>query len=220
MYVPSRVMVPGDLAATAANLVSNAPLFRMGLASDLLIVLIEVVLTVLLYVLLRPVSAAGALVAAFARLGMTVVQGVNVVFHATALKLALGGAGAGGAAAAGGVPAGLGALLDAHTVGGRVWVVLFALHCAALAWLLVRSGFFPRALGWLMALAALGYLVDGFGHLVLPAFPPGLVTATALAAMVGELPFVFWLMWKGVDPAAWWARAGATLPMERAGADA
>lgn len=48
MYVPSRVIVPGSLAATADNLVSLAPLFRMGLASDVAIVLIEVVLTVLL----------------------------------------------------------------------------------------------------------------------------------------------------------------------------
>lgn len=116
---------------------------------------------------------------------------------------------AGGAGAAGGAPAGLGLLLDAHAVGGRVWVVFFALHCATLAWLLVRSGFFPQVLGWLMGLAALGYLVDGFGHLVLASFPAGLATAAAIAAMGGELPFVVWLVWKGADPTAWWARARA-----------
>jgi hypothetical protein len=47
--------------------------------SDSLVFLIEIVLCVLLYVLLRPVSRTLSLVAAFARLAMTVVMGVNLL---------------------------------------------------------------------------------------------------------------------------------------------
>src|SRR5829696_10526055 len=72
IYVPSTLIVPGDAIATADNIRASEGLFRIGIVSDSLIFLIEIVLTVLLYVLLRPVSRALSLVAAFARLAMTI----------------------------------------------------------------------------------------------------------------------------------------------------
>jgi hypothetical protein len=66
-YVPSRLMVPGDAAATANNILASEPLFRIGIASELVILLSEIVLSIVLYILLKPVSKTLSLVAAQGR---------------------------------------------------------------------------------------------------------------------------------------------------------
>src|SRR5215204_1694117 len=53
LYVPSTLIVPGDATATANNIGASGWLFHLGIVSDSLVFLIEIVLCVLLYVLLR-----------------------------------------------------------------------------------------------------------------------------------------------------------------------
>jgi len=80
LYLPSTLIVPGDATTTANNVLASEPLFRLGIAGDSVVFLIEIVLSVLLYVLLKPVSKTLALVAAFSRLAMTIIQGINLLF--------------------------------------------------------------------------------------------------------------------------------------------
>ena len=54
LYVPSTLIVPGDATATADNIRASGWLLRLGIVCDSLIFLIEIVVSVLLYVLLRP----------------------------------------------------------------------------------------------------------------------------------------------------------------------
>jgi Domain of unknown function (DUF4386) len=81
IYVPSTLVVPGDAAATVNNIMTSEGLFRAGIASDSVIFMIEIVLTVMLYVLLKSVNNTLSLVAAFSRLAMTVIQGINLFNH-------------------------------------------------------------------------------------------------------------------------------------------
>lgn len=90
MYVPSKIMVPGDASVTAANLLHLASLFRVGMLSDATIVLSEVALTAVLYCLLRPAGRLLALTATFARLGMTVLQAGNLAPQLAAITLLSG----------------------------------------------------------------------------------------------------------------------------------
>ena len=69
--IPAQLIVAGDAAATASKIMASAGLFRMGIGAELLLLLSEIVLTVLLYVLLKPVSKTLSLVAAVSRLAMT-----------------------------------------------------------------------------------------------------------------------------------------------------
>ena len=55
-FVRSNLVVPGDAATTANNIMASGSLFRAGIVSYLVIFLSEIVLSVLLYVLLKPVS--------------------------------------------------------------------------------------------------------------------------------------------------------------------
>lgn len=198
MYVPSVVLVPGDAGATAAHLQASESLVRLGLASDALIGLTEVALTVVLYTLLRPAGRVLALTAMAARLAMTVLQGANLVPLLAALRLVTGGS-PGPAFDLGQTQALALLCLDAHALGVHVWELFFALHCLSVGVLVFRSGYFPRALGVLMGLASVGYGLNGFGHLVAPAGAPLYAAVVAATSVVGEVPFIVWLLFKGVD---------------------
>jgi hypothetical protein len=209
IYVPSTLIAPGDATATADNIRASESLFRLGIVSDSLIFLIEIVLTVLLYVLFRPVSRALSLVAAFARLAMAIIQGVNLLPYFTALLL-LSGAGY----LTVWEPAQSDALvllfLNAHEYGVYVWQLFFGLHLLVLSYLIFRSGYFPRILGILMVFASLGYLIDGYGNILFPNYKEIFGVVVAVGAIIGELPFLFWLLIKGVNVQEWHKRASAS----------
>lgn len=56
LYIPSMLIVPGDAATTASNILASEGLFRLGIVADSVVVLLEIALIAVLYVLLRPVS--------------------------------------------------------------------------------------------------------------------------------------------------------------------
>ncbi len=65
LRIPERLVVNTDAAATAANILGNESLFRLGLALWVLAVAFNSARTVLLYVLFRPVGRIAALLMAF-----------------------------------------------------------------------------------------------------------------------------------------------------------
>src|SRR5829696_7108262 len=198
LYVPSTLVVPGDATATANNIGTSGWVLHLGIVSDSLVFLIEIVLCVLLYILLRPVSRTLSLVAAFARLAMTVIQGINLLAYFAALLLLSGAAyltvfG----------PAQLDALallsLNAHQYGVYIWEVFFGFHLAVLGYLIFKSGYFPRILGLLMVFAALGYLTHSYGSWLYPNYAETLASVVGFTAVIGELPFFLWIAIKGVN---------------------
>jgi hypothetical protein len=70
-YIPSKIIVSGDAAATAGNIIASDWLFRMGFAGYLVEALCDVGLTLLFYVLLKPAGRELALLAAFLRIVST-----------------------------------------------------------------------------------------------------------------------------------------------------
>ena len=65
LLVRGRIIVPGDAAATAANLRSMESLWRFGIASELFLGICTIVMALTLYALLKPVSRDLALLATF-----------------------------------------------------------------------------------------------------------------------------------------------------------
>lgn len=194
MYVPSVVYAPGDAAATAARLLAYEGLLRAGALVDLAIVLIEIVFTAWFYRLLRPAGQTRAQAAAAARWVMAALQGMNALGLFAALRLAHGGP----ATAALALVA-----LDLHATGIWVWQAVFALHCGLAAGLLGRARFFPRALAWMMGLTALGYALSACGSLLAPAHAALFEALLSVAALVGEIPVVLWMLVRGANEAAW-----------------
>ena len=208
MVIPQQLIVPGDAAATAANIAANQTLFRVGLVGgELIILLSEIVLTVLLYELLKPVNKTLSLLAAVSRLAMTIIHGLNLLNYYFVLQLVDGGNLA-TAFAPEQVQALVTMFLDAHSTGFSIGVAFLVIHVFTLGYLIVKSGYFPKALGYLFIAAGVGYLVDTAGLLLVPGYTttPAVI---ALVIAVAEIAFPVWLLVKGVDMEGWQDRTPA-----------
>jgi hypothetical protein len=205
VYVPSQLIVPGDATATANNIMASESLFRAGIIGEAIIFLSEIVMVVVLYVLLKPASKTLSLIAAFARLTMAIIQGINML-SSVAVLLLLSGAGYLTAFE----PVQLHALVllfvNSHEFGVIIWQMVFGLHCLVLGYLIFKSGYFPRSLGIMMIIASIGYLTDSFGNLFSSHYKEmfgWIVTMT----VYGEFPFFLWLLFKGVNIQQWHDRS-------------
>jgi Domain of unknown function (DUF4386) len=204
-YVPGKLFVSGDAGTTATNILASQGLFRMSIGMELVILLSEIVLSVLLYVLLKPVNKTLSLVAAVSRLAMTAIHGVNLLNHFLVLLL-LGGAGYLTVFQPNQLHALVTLFLNAYSYGYTIGIVFFTLHTFALAYLIFKSGYFPKILGVLFMIAAFGYLIDGFSHVLIPDYKTGPVYL-ALPIAIAEIAFPLWLLIKGVNAEKWGKRA-------------
>jgi len=205
--VRGSLVVPGDATATAENIRASEGLFRLGMAGEASIFLIEIGLAAVLYVMFRPVSRAGSFAAALARVAEGVVMAAGNVFTSIATLVALGGAGYLAVYSADQLD-GLGLFFqEANDSIILVWGLFFALSLTITGWLVYRSGFIPKLPGVLLALAGLGYFVQSFGVLIAPGLAGPLEIVVMVLAIPGELVFALWLLIKGVDADAWSRRA-------------
>jgi hypothetical protein len=196
MYVPNSLTVAGDATATADNILASEGLFRAGIVADAFVFLIEIVLVVLLYVLLKPVDKTLALVAAFARLAMTVVQGMNLLNYFFVLLL-LGGPGYLAVFQTDQLDALILLFLNAHEDMALIWGLFFGLHLLVLGYLVYRSGYLPKIVGGLLVLASVCYFTQSFGNILLPKYEELFATIGFLSII--EVVFPLWLVIKGVN---------------------
>lgn len=199
-FVRQSLIVPGDAAATAGNIVAAEGLFRLGIAGDLIMILSDVALALAFYVLLKPVSQALSLLAAFFRLGQAAILGINLLNLFFVLQL-LSGADYLTVLGADQLEALVLLFLNGHSIGYSLGLVLFGLSLLVLGYLVFKAGYFPRVLGILLMVAAAGYLIDSFASFLLPtyeAYESIFALVVFLPAFIGELAMCLWLLVKGV----------------------
>lgn len=196
-YARGSLVVSGDAATTALHIRTSEALFRAGIVADLTSATLFLLTAMALYALLRNVNrlAAGAMVA-FVAVSVAI-QALNLVNELVALALAsytgyASGLGQGGANAL--------ALLFVQVQhdGFVISQMFFALWLLPLGYLVARSGYFPRILGYLLAVACVGYLVDLFAYFLAPGLEGAVLPFSAAAGAIGELAFAAWLLMKGV----------------------
>ena len=203
IYVPTTLVVPGDAATTANNIMASEGLFRLGMAIDSIIFLIEIVLTVLLYILLKPVNKTLSLMAAFSRLAMTVIQGINLLNYFFVLLL-LSGAGYLTVFAPDQLDTLALLFLNAHADAILIWGLFFSLHLFLYGYLVYKSGYIPRLIGVLLIIASLSYLLQGFGNILFPQYK-GVFTSIGFLSSI-EIALPLWLLIKGVNVEQWQKR--------------
>ena len=200
--VRGTLVVPGDAGATLSHIAASPGLWRAGIVGDLLMQVCDVPMIVIFYLLLRPVNRGVALFAALINLVQTAVLVVNKLGLVLPLLL-LDGSGALGALAADQRAALALLAIELHTQGFGIGLIFFAFTCLANGWLIWRSGFLPRALGVLQAVAGLSYLVNSLALLLAPPLAAALFPYVLLPAFVGELLPALWLSIQGVDRGRW-----------------
>jgi len=195
------IVVSGDAATTANNLLAHETAFRAGASFDLMGNALYIAMTVLLYGILRPVDRTLALFAAFVSLAGCTVQIVSGVFCLVPFVV-LGPNHAFGAFTPEQMQAIALLALTVHSQAFTISFVLFALFDLAVGWLIYHSNFLPRFLGaW--------FMIGGFGALTF-LWPPLATTLTYVVlpfAGLAEVALLLWLLVRGVDAERWRALA-------------
>lgn len=208
LFVRAALVVPTDAKATASNILAHESLFRIGFSGEMLHLAFDVAVAVLLYALLRQVDRYIALLAAFMRLACDLILAVASLSHFAALRLLENGDYLHTFA-----PEQLQTLalfaLKLHGDGYAISLVFFAFACLSLGYLIYRSGYLPRIIGVLMAIAGLCYLVNSFAHFLDPVFAASLFPPIFVPIFLAEVSLTLWLIVKGVNVEKWKERASA-----------
>lgn len=195
LLIRPQLFVPDDATATLMQLVENEGLARIGLALELCLVLFQALVSLWFYKLFRSIDtfAAGA-VAAFGLMNAVAILGSSA-FLATALQVSQNGALSleGGTATI---------VQSLYAVSGNMWAagnVFFGLWLLPMGWLVLRSGWMPRALGWVLVTGGIGYVLAAFVNQLLPS---AAIVGTVLGSVagVGEVWMIGYLLIYGVRP--------------------
>jgi hypothetical protein len=198
--VRGHLIVSGDAPATAHNILASETLYRLGFVADLIAGAAYLVVTVLLYELLKPVSRGLSLLAAFFSLVGVAVGAVSSLGHLGALLL-MGGAHYLNVFDTAQLQAMALLSLKLHGQGANVGLIFFGLYCLVIGYLIYKSTFFPRTIGVLMTIASVSLLTNGFLTFLAPAFGSG-IYILALDG-IGEISLALWLLVFGVNVQKW-----------------
>ena len=204
----NRLVVYGDAAATAANLLAHEALYRWVVTANLVAGVCYLVATVLVYALLKPVNRNISLLAAFFSLAGCAITGVGFVFSLAPLTV-LGGT---QDVSVFSVHQSQAMALTFLRLGAQAFYighVFFGLHCLLVGYLILRSTFLPTVVGALMVFAGLGWLTLSFANLLSPPFGRSLFPYALLPGMLGEGSLTLWLLAKGVNIQRWREQSGA-----------
>jgi hypothetical protein len=212
-FVRDKLAVSGDVKATANNIMASESLWRIGIAGDMILLVCAVALTLIFYVLLRPVNKNLALLAVFFNIVEFPIEAVSKLCLFAALFFS-GNADYLKAFEPHQLHALVKISLKLHDYGFAIDLVFFGFACLVYGYLLFRSGYFPRTLGVLMAIAGLSYLMNSFTLILAPAYA-GTIFFVLMLALIGELSLSLWLMVRGVNVPKWNEKARLSFGMPR-----
>jgi Domain of unknown function (DUF4386) len=196
VFVRGRLVVPSDPVATARNIVANELLFRRAFSAEFLHLACDVVVTAILYMLLRPVNGTIARITAWMRLACIIVLATVGVAQMAALRLVTSPGNEQFSALAS-------LAMQLHHDGYAVSLVFFGFGCLTAGYLIFRSTYLPRTIGVLMAIAGACYVVNSFGRFLDAAFVSALFPALFIPIFIAELALSVWLVVKGVHAGNW-----------------
>ena len=199
VYVRSKLVVFGDAAATASNIIAFESLFRAAIASYVLSQIFSLFFGMTIFRLFRGfnqtlttlfltsllVSAAIGVVNSLNNIGALV-----VLTNPDHLK-AFG-------------PEQINALaltfLRVNNFGIGLMEIFTALYMISFGLLIIRSGYLPRVLGILIIIGACAFPINTFTKILIPQFYPALMTRlTMLLNAVGPPATMLWLLIKGAN---------------------
>ena len=196
MYVPSQIIVKGDAATVANNILSNEFLFRTGIISGLISNIIFVFLVLALYRLLKQVNEHTAKL----MVALVIVQIPAVfimeAFNITSLMIFKGEIFKTFELSQRHDLAML--FLRINDYGMLTLEMFWGLWLLPLGLLVYKSGFIPRIFGILLIIAGIAYMNDSLVSLLFPSYSAFVNQPTLLLVAIGEISITPWLLIKGV----------------------
>jgi hypothetical protein len=200
--VRGSLIVSGDPAATAQRILESEFLWRLGIAGQFVLLLCAVGLTSIFYVLLRPVNINLARLAILFAVISLSVEAVSAL-HLQATLLPLSNAEYLKVMDPQQLHASAYLSAASYAHGFGLALVFFGVECVIVGYLIRKSGYLPKTIGWLMQIAGVCYLINSFSLVLFPSLADVLFPAILLPAFIGESSFCLWLLIKGVNVPEW-----------------
>jgi hypothetical protein len=207
LFVRGRLVVHGDAAATAHNILAHQLLYRLGFAVELFYCVCNVPITVIFYNLFKVVNRNVALLMVILDLVVNTIESVSLLAHFAPLLLLDGGHHL-TAFTTEQLQAAAYVSLELFEHGFAIALVFFGFDCFTMAYLIVRSKFLPRVIGVLLAIEGLGYLVNSSALFLAPALQVRIFPYFAATA-IAEVALCLWLLVMGVNVERWKEQASA-----------
>jgi hypothetical protein len=202
VLVQSQLIVPGNDAATADNILAHESLFRLGIVLVLTIYVSVVVASWALYILLKTVDANLALLALLLRSAEAIVGAVTALISFAVLSV-LDGSAPSNTFEPEQLHALAGRFLDVRTAGLDIVLIFIGIGGTLFCYLLYKSKYVPRALAAWGIFTYLSMLFLALVSILFPNHPVMLETVLYGVGTFFELTFGLWLLFKGVDPEQW-----------------
>ena len=194
-YIPGKVIVHGNAAATAGNISAHETLFRLGIAGSVIGQAAFIFVALALYDLLKGVSRRHALLMVLLIVVSIPIAILNEVNSVAALVLARGADFLSIVEQPQRESLAM-LFLNLHHHGIVVAEIFWGLWLFPLALLVYRSRFLPRFLGVWLAFAGVAWVILSLAGILLPQYQ-GKVDSYSRPAMFGEIAFMLWLLIKG-----------------------
>lgn len=202
-YVSGKLVVNGDAAATAANILAHRGLFQLAFAVYLVEMACQIAITALFYELLKPAGRSVSLVAAFLGLAGSIIKTFSRVFFIAPLFI-LGGAHYLSVFSAEQLQALALLFLKVNDRGAGIALVFFGFYAILTGYLIIKSSFLPRVLGVISVVGGLGWLTFLYPPLGGRLFP-----FVSMFAVLGAAALIVWFVVFGVNEQRWREQAGA-----------
>lgn len=196
-FVSGKLVIEGNAAATATNLLTHRGLYQLGFAVYVIEMACQIVTTALFYELLKPAGRSVSLIAAFLGLAGCVIKTFSRVFFIAPLFL-LGGAHFLSVFSTEQLQALSLVLLKVNDRGAAMALVFFGFYAVLTGYLIIKSTFLPRTLGELSVLGGVGWLTFLYLPLGYHLFP-----YIAAFSLLGAAALIVWLLVFGLNEQRW-----------------
>ena len=181
IYIPSNMVVSGDVDDTAKNILASELRFRAGLAIYLMEALSDVALLTVLFGLVSMILFAVAQLFHFSAIVILKSDSLNAFTFAHRSGLAT-------------------LSLKTYGVASSIFMVFYGVASFLRGCLIFRSGYLPKFLGALLTFAGLSFIARNFVAVLAPVYASDFFLLPMCVAM---LSMAVWLLVKGVDVAKW-----------------
>lgn len=198
MVFRAGLIVPGDTAATASNIMAFEGQYRLGFVSDLITQTVQIFLVLFLFKLLKPVNenyAVLMLVLGLVGIPISMLNELNQIMPLLLLR----GADYLTAFTTDQLQALVPLFLDLRVHGVSILYIFWGLWLFPMGYLIFKSGYIPKILGVLIIIAGCGYLIE----FVLFFLFPNLDASIKMFTFWGEVLLPLWLVIKGVNADKW-----------------
>ena len=202
LYLPSLLIVSGNAAETANNIMASESLFRFGIVGLLFNAIANIFLVLALFQLLKVVNKSVAALMVIFMLVAAPIAMLNELNQIAVLQL-LSGADYLKVFSVEQLQAGAYLFLRLHAQGLNIAQIFWGLWLFPMGYLVFKSGFLPKILGILLMIGCFGYVIQSIAAFL------GTNISLIFLTSWGELLFLAWLLIKGVKVAEWEQAAGS-----------